>query len=150
MPQTYTALRMHLVWSTRQRRPWLDPEWRGRLFAVASGLAAGCRTRILCAGGVRDHWHLYVELAATAALADLVAALKTGTARWVRSTFPHRANFGWQDGWAAFTVASTDDAWLLDFIRHQDVSHRDRDFTTEYLGLLERHGVAYDLRDIWE
>jgi putative transposase len=150
MPQTYTALRVHLVWSTRHRRPWLDPEWRGRLFTVASGLAGRSRARILCAGGVRDHLHLYVELGAAAVLTDVVAALKAGTARWVRSTFPHRATFGWQDGWAGFTVAATDDAWLLDYIRHQDVSHRDRDFTAEYLGLLERHGVEYDLRDVWE
>jgi REP element-mobilizing transposase RayT len=149
MPQPYAALRVHLVWSTRHRRPWLDPEWRGRLFAVANGVAASSRARMLCAGGVRDHLHLYVELPATAPLAGLVDALKTGTARWIRGTFPHRAGFGWQDGWGGFSVAAHDDAWLLDLIRHQDVHHRDRDFTAEYLGLLERHGLAYDLRDVW-
>ncbi len=137
MPRTYAALRMHLVRSTRHRRPWLDPEWRGRLYAVADGLAARAGARIFCAGGVRDHLHLYVQPAATATLADLVTALKAGTTRWVRSNFRHRADFGWQEGWAAFTIAPTDDAWLLDYIRHQEVSHRDRDFTAEYLTLLE-------------
>jgi len=139
-----------VVWSTRHRRPWLDPEWRGRLFSVASGLAEAGRARLLCAGGVRDHLHLYLEVAATEPLQALVTTLKGGTARWIRSTFPHRAAFAWQEGWAGFSVAPGEDGALLDYIRHQEVRHRDHDFAGEYLGLLERHGIAYDLREVWD
>ncbi|HEX5387874.1 MAG TPA: IS200/IS605 family transposase [Gemmatimonadales bacterium] len=148
MPETHVHLRVHLVWSTRHRRPWLDPEWRVRLFAVASGAAERCRARLICAGGVRDHVHLYVELPPTRTLAELVNALKAGTARWIQESFPHRAGFAWQHGYAAFSVAQDEENRLLDYIRHQEVSHRERDFTGEYLSLLEHHGIAYDLRDV--
>jgi REP element-mobilizing transposase RayT len=147
MAGIYAKLRIHLLWSTRGRRPWLDREWHGRLFARSDVLAASLGARLVCAGAGRDHLHLYVELPAELALAPLVEALKTGTTRWIRRTFPNRREFGWQQGYAAFSVSPGDDARLLDDLRHQDVRHRQHDFAGEYLGLLERHGVQYTLQD---
>lgn len=146
MGDTYARVRVHLVWSTRRRRPWLDPEWRGRLFARASIILEAERARLLCAGAARDHVHLYLEMPATRALADVVQAVKAGTARWIQQTFPHRDGFGWQAGYAAFSVTPRDDERLMDYIRHQDSRHRERDFAGEYLALLEQHGIPYDLR----
>jgi putative transposase len=146
MAGTYAKVRVHLVWSTRGRRPWLDPEWRNRLFACLGAIAEAERARLLCAGAVRDHLHLYLELPATRSVGDLVHALKAGTSRWIHRSFPHRAGFAWQAGYAAFSVTPREDEPLMDYIRHQEVRHRDRDFAGEYLGLLEQHGVSYDLR----
>jgi REP element-mobilizing transposase RayT len=150
MSGAYAKLRVHLVWGTRGRRPWLDKEWRGRLFARIDVLAASTGARLVSAGAGRDHVHLYVELPATLALAPVVAAVKAGSARWIRRTFSHRAGFEWQERYAAFSVTPHDDARLLDDLRHQDVRHRDRDFTREYLALLELHEVQYDLREALE
>ena len=55
MADTYLSLRLHLVWATKNRRPWLDPEWRPRLFACADQIIARKGGKLLCAGGVRDH-----------------------------------------------------------------------------------------------
>jgi REP-associated tyrosine transposase len=147
MPGAYAKLRVHLVWGTRGRRPWLDPEWRGRLFARMDILAATLGARLVSAGAGRDHVHLYIELPATLALAPVIDAVKLGSARWIRRTFAHRNGFDWQGGYAAFSVTPHDDARLLDDLRHQDVRHRDRDFAREYLALLELHQVPYDLRE---
>jgi len=150
MPSAYAKLRVHVVWGTRGRRPWLDPEWRGRLFARTDILAGALGARLVSAGAGRDHVHLYLELPAALALASLVQAVKTGTARWIRRTFAHRGGFEWQEGYAAFSVTPHDDARLLDDLRHQDVRHREHDFAREYLALLELHGVTYDLQEALE
>ncbi len=148
MAGTYARVRVHVVWSTRGRRPWLDPEWRGRFFARAATLVEGERARLLCAGATRDHVHLYLEIPATRTVADLVQIVKAGTGRWIRQSFPHRASFDWQGGYAAFSVTPRDDGRLMDYIRHQEHRHRERDFAGEYVALLEQHGVAYDLRTV--
>ena len=148
MAGTYARLRVHAVWGTRARRPWLDPEWRGRLFARASTLVEAERARLLCAGATRDHVHLYLEFPASRALTELVQIIKVGTCRWIRQSFPHRAAFDWQRGYAAFSVTPRADEQLMDYIRHQDSRHRDRDFAGEYLSLLEQHGLQYDLRSV--
>jgi len=147
MGAIYAKLRIHLVWSTRGRRPWLDREWHGRLFARTDALAAALGARLVSAGAGRDHLHLYVELPAALALAPLVESLKRGTTHWIRRTFPHRQEFGWQEGYAAFSVSPNDDTRLLDDLRHQEVRHRERDFAREYLSLLELHGVPYTLQE---
>ncbi len=150
MPGAYAKLRVHLVWGTRGRRPWLDPEWRGRLFARIDALASSTGVRLVSAGAGRDHIHLYIELSTTLALEPVVQSVKAGSARWIRRTFSHRSSFGWQEGYAAFSVTPHEDARLLDDLRHQDVRHRERDFSREYFALLELHQVPYDLRDALE
>ncbi len=104
---TYLSLRVHLVWATKDRRPWLDPEWRSRLFACAATIVTRKGGRLLCAGAVRDHMHLYVEISATTTIAKLVSAIKSNTARWIHHSFPHRRDFKWQHGYGAFTVSAS-------------------------------------------
>jgi putative transposase len=145
MSNTHLSLRIHLVWATKDRRPWLDPEWRPRLFACAATIITRKGGRLLSAGGVRDHVHLYVEPPATITIAELVGAIKANTARWIHQTFPHRRGFKWQHGYGAFTVSGPDDGALRDYIRNQEQHHRERPFAGEYLSLLEIHGIEYDL-----
>ena len=144
MADTYLSLRVHLVWATKNRRPWLDPEWRPRLYACVDRIVDRKGGKLLCAGGVRDHVHLYVEPPGTIPLAELVSTIKSNTTRWVHQTFPHRRDFRWQHGYGAFTVTGFDDDYLREYIRNQEIHHRERAFTGEYLGLLERHRIDYD------
>src|SRR3954454_24167169 len=83
MADTYLSLRVHLVWTTKNRRPWLDPQWRSRLFACTSDVVDSRGGKLLCAGGTRDHVHLYIEPPCTLALCELVAIIKTTTAKWI-------------------------------------------------------------------
>jgi REP element-mobilizing transposase RayT len=144
MADTYLSLRVHLVWATKNRRPRLDPEWRPRLFACASNIVERKGGKLLCAGGARDHVHLYLEHPGTVPVSEIVTTIKTNTSRWVHQTFPHRKGFQWQHGYGAFTVTAYDDEPLKEFIRNQDLHHRERAYTGEILGLLERHGITYD------
>jgi len=150
MAGAYTSIRIHLMWSTKHRRPWLDPAWRPRLFAQLGAAAASRGAELLCAGGARDHVHLYLDSPGSIAPAALVGMLKSGSARWIQQTFPHRRDFRWQQGWGAFSVARTSEAALEDYIRQQEVHHREMSFSSEFVALLTQHGVAYDVRDVLE
>ena len=120
MADTYLSLRLHLVWATKNRRPWLDPQWRGRLFACVGQIVERKGGRLLCAGGVRDHLHLYLEPPGTVTVSELVSTIKTNTTRWIHQTFPHRKDFKWQHGYGAFTVTGFNDDALRDYIRNQE------------------------------
>ena len=144
MADTYLSLRVHLVWATKNRRPWLDPEWRSRLFACVAAVVARRGGELLCAGGIRDHIHLYVEPPSTLALSDLVASIKTTTCKWIHESFAHRRDFRWQHGYGAFSVTPFEDGYIRDYIRNQEIHHRRERFTNEYTSLLVRHGVVFD------
>jgi putative transposase len=150
MAEALTSVRIHMLWGTHRRRPWLDPEWRPRLFARVSALADRHAARVVCAGGTRDHIHLYLDHPPSISLADLVHLIKAGTSRWIHASYPHRREFKWQSGYAAFSVTPQEDGAVQAYIREQEVHHRDRAFYTEYVALLEGHGVPYDIHRLMD
>ena len=141
---TYLSLRVHLVWATKDRHPWLDPQWRSRLFACVSAVIERRGGKLLCAGGTRDHIHLYIEPPSTLALRDLVMSMKTATSKWIHQSIPHRRDFRWQHGYGAFSVTPYQDEHLRDYIRNQESHHRDERFNREYLSLLDKHGIVVE------
>jgi hypothetical protein len=58
--------------------------------------------------------------------------------------------FGWQDGFAAFTVSKSQIEAVRQYIRDQKSHHRERDFKTELIGLLDKHDVECDERYLWD
>jgi putative transposase len=142
--ETYLSLRVHLVWATRHRRPWLDPEWRPRLYACVAAAVVRRNGELLCAGGTRDHIHLYLEPPSTLALSELVSQIKSSSSKWIHDAFPHRRDFRWQHGYGAFSVTPFQDDYIREYIRNQEVHHRQERFASEYTSLLQRHGVTFD------
>ena len=106
MPSTFLALHYHIVFSTKDRAPWLDAAWRGRLHEYLGGTVHGLGGFAQGVGGVADHVHLLVGLKATHCLADFMRELKKASSVWVHEEIKLGA-FAWQEGYGAFTVSPT-------------------------------------------
>ena len=150
MADALTSVRIHLLWSTHQRRPGSTPSGVRDSSRRPAPSPSGARPDCVCAGGTRDHVHLYLDHPPSISLADLVQVIKSGTSRWIHSSFPHRREFKWQSGYAAFSVTPKEDAAVQAYIREQEVHHRDHAFYAEFVGLLEGHGVSYDIHRIMD
>jgi len=150
MAGKHLSMLVHFVWSTKGREPLIAPEWRDRLHGYVGGVLNHKNVKLLCAGGVSDHVHLYASLPSTVTLAELVAAVKANSSRWIHETFPNRRGFAWQEGYGAFSVSKSVERQLIEYIRTQEEHHRKRSFKEEFLILLERHGVEYDERYMWD
>lgn len=61
----FIHVRNHLIWSTNGRTPSIRPEWRDDLYAYISGICNNVGCKLLLAGGMPDHVHLYVSFDAT-------------------------------------------------------------------------------------
>jgi len=99
-------------------------------------------------GGVSDHVHLMVGLRATHCLSDVMRELKSVSSRWVHET-PGLSRFAWQEGYGAFTVSQSQSVTVRRYIENQEEHHRTRTFREEYLELLQRHGVEFDIRYVF-
>ena len=95
-------------------------------------------------GGVEDHVHLLVGMKSTHCLSVFMRDLKRSASIWVMEH--HEPLFGWQDGYAAFTVSHTHLDGVRKYIETQEEHHRTNSFGEEFRRLLERNGVRYDLR----
>lgn len=83
MSSTYLSLHYHLVFSTKNRDPFIALAWRARLHEYLGGTVAGLGGFPQGVGGVADHVHLLVGLKATHTLADFMRELKKASSVWV-------------------------------------------------------------------
>jgi len=144
MASTFLSLHYHIVFSTKERRPFIAPAWRTQLHDYLGGTVNGLGGFSQRVGGVADHVHLLVGLKATHCLADFMRELKKATSVWAREN--HEPEFAWQDGYAAFTVSASKRAVVREYIENQEAHHAKRDFVSELKELLEKHEVEYNER----
>jgi hypothetical protein len=60
------------------------------------------------------------------------------------------AKFGWQDGYAAFTVSKSQLDSIRQYIRAQKSHHAEREDKAELLELLTRHEIEYGEQYLWD
>jgi REP element-mobilizing transposase RayT len=150
MPQSFAAVHIHIVFSTKNREPTITPALAPRLYEYLGGTARGLKCPLVTAGGVADHVHLLTSLGREVAIAELVRDLKAGSSRWVHETFGDRPGFAWQAGYAAFAVSGSVVEQVVRYIANQEEHHRTRTFQDEYRDFLRRHGIEWDERYVWD
>ena len=147
---SYVASYSHGVFSTRERRPFITPELRDRLWPFMGGIAREHKMTALSIGGVADHVHLLLSLPATMPIAKAMQLIKGGSSKWVHETFPDQRQFAWQIKYGAFSVSVSQLDTILRYIQNQEQHHRTMSFQDEFVALLQKHKIAYDERYLWE
>ena len=148
MPQSHVRLLYHVVFSTKNREPVIAESWAAEMYAVIGNIVRDRRGDLLAAGGVADHVHLLVRLAADRALSDVVRDVKSVSSGWRHDRGD--LGFWWQGGYGAFTVSESMVGTVSGYIARQAEHHRTKSFRDEYIGLLRRHGIDVDERELWE
>jgi putative transposase len=142
MGSTFLSLHCHIVFSTKERRPYIKPSWRARLHEYLGGTARGLGGIPENFGGVDDHVHLLIGFRATHKLSEFMQELKKASSIWAAEN--HERDFAWQDGYAAFSVSWTHLDAVRQYIATQEEHHRKTDFVAELKTLLQRNGVKYE------
>lgn len=148
MPSTHLSLHYHLVFSTKERRAFIDEAWRARFHAYLGGAIRAVGGVAIAVGGTGDHVHLLIGLRATHRLADVLREIKAATSEWVHQELSI-ATFSWQEGYGAFTVSASQLDKVKHYVATQAEHHRHRSFQEEYRDLLVKSGVPFDERYLW-
>lgn len=149
MGSTFSCLFTHIIFSTKHRERLIAPESAERLYAYMGGIIREERCVLLAAGGIPDHVHLLVSLHPTVAVANLLRVLKTNSSSWAHDTLGF-AEFGWQDGYGAFSVSKSAVDQVRAYIANQEEHHRRKTFEEEFIEFLDRHGVEYDPKYVFD
>ncbi len=150
MAHSNTKLLYHCIFSTKGRRAFIKDAIQQRLYPYIASILRAKDSDLLAVGGTADHVHLLVELPATLPVADAMRLVKTNSSKWLRETFPTHRAFGWQTGYGAFTVSASAKDDVIRYIGNQEQHHRSRTFESEFVEFLNRHGLEYDDRYIWD
>ena len=122
MPNTYTSLHYHILFSTKHREPWIAKGWRDRLWEYLGGTIRGLEGVPLKIGGVEDHIHALIGLKTTHRISDFSRELKKATSIWAAEN--HDRDFAWQEGYAIFSVSVSVMEAVGRYIERQEEHHR--------------------------
>ncbi len=150
MPQSLSNILIHLIWSTKDRHPWLEPGIREKTHAFLAGAVRQCDCEAYRVGGMADHVHLAVRLSRTLSVADLVKEIKTASSKWLKTQDSGFAEFYWQQGYGAFSVVMSQKETLFQYIETQEEHHRTHTFQYEYRVFLKKYVIDYDERHVWD
>jgi len=124
---SYVSAYFHCVFSTKERRRFITPELRERLWPFLGGIARQNKMKAIEIGGVEDHVHILLSLPSTMAISKALQLIKGGSSKWVHESFPEHRLFAWQE-------------------KH----HRKMTFQEEFLALLKKNRIEYDERFLWK
>jgi REP element-mobilizing transposase RayT len=150
MPSTYSNLLYHIVFSTKQRAPLITDNLQEELYRYIGGIIRAEGGAALEVGGTGDHVHILAKLKPAISVAEMLNKIKSNSSKWANDHTMKMRKFGWQEGYAAFSVSESQVPAVVDYIRNQEQHHRKQTFQEELVALLERHGIEYDLTYLWE
>ncbi len=151
MPQSLAQIYLHLVFSTKDRTPYLkDSAIRSEAHKYLGGTCNKLQCPVPVVGGVADHVHILCRFGRTTSVSGLVKELKCDSSAWVKSKAASMKDFYWQNGYGAFSVSPSHVEDLRACILNQEEHHRKESFQEEFRRLLAKYELEWDERYVWD
>ncbi len=149
MAQSLVKNLIHLVYSTKYRKPWIPEDVKDRLYAYQAGTFKQWDSPALVIGGVEDHVHALFSLSKNHALKKVIEEVKKAGSKWMKSDGSENPDFYWQSGYSAFSVSQSKAEEVRNYIGRQLEHHRKMTFQDELRSLFKRHGIEFDEQYVW-
>ena len=95
MAQSLSNVLLHIVFSTKNRQNWIQPDIESELYRY---LAATCRSfdcPAIQIGGTENHVHILCRMARTITISKLVEKVKTGSSKWMIFSIVYSTGIAW-------------------------------------------------------
>jgi putative transposase len=151
MPQSLANVLVHIVFSTKQRRAYLqNTDLRIEMHRYLAGISSKLDCPVIIVGGATDHVHILANQSRTITLAEWVKELKRASSLWAKKKNSQYSLFQWQTGYGIFSVSQSQKDRVREYILSQEIHHRQISFQDELRQILKKHGIAFDEQYIWD
>jgi putative transposase len=150
MPQSHSRLYAHLIFSTKDRYPFLADDIRERTHAYLATILRDMGSPYVLVGGVADHVHILFDMGRIHAAKDFVEQVKRESSKFVKELKPGLDKFYWQRGYGIFSVSPPHRESVEEYVRNQREHHRVKTFQEEYRAFLMRYEIEFDEQYVWD
>jgi len=150
MGQSLVKNYIHIVFSTKYRRPIIDEEIENELYKYLGGTCNSLDCNVLIVGGYYDHIHILCMLSKNISLVELVKKVKAHSSKWIKTRGEKYSNFYWQDGYGAFSVNPAQIEIVKNYIANQKEHHNKKNFKKEFKLFLKKYEVEHDGKYVWD
>ena len=144
MGHVYYKIWIHLIWSTKNRYPFLDNEIRYKIFNHILENAKEKGFFIDMINGYSDHCHVLISLNPKYAISEVVNNIKGEASHWINSEKLTATHFAWQEGYSAFSVSESQVEKVRNYIKRQEEHHKKQSLVVELKKLFELHNIEFD------
>jgi putative transposase len=125
MPKTYNMIWVHVVFRTKESKPYLFWEVRNEVcdFIKKNGNQKGINVDTV--NGVKDHLHVLLRLKTTQTVAESVNWIKGASSRWLNLKYNWKSDFAWQQGYGVFSLSINDIKMVRNYIFNQEKHHKE-------------------------
>jgi REP element-mobilizing transposase RayT len=151
MPQSLSAVYLHLVFATKQRQPFLrSPSLRAKMRSqlAETSIQLNCPPIAVC--GVEDHVHILANFGRSITQADWVKELKRVSSTWIKTRDRRDKSFAWQAGYGVFSVSPSRLDATISYVASQEERHRRISFQEEFRALLRKHSLEWNEAYVWD
>jgi len=150
MPQSLTQLYVHIIFSTKNRYPFIQKGVEQELYAYMGETITRLGGIPFKINGTNDHIHILTTLPRTVPISKLVEDIKRNSSRWIKGKGQIYQYFSWQRGYTALSVSPSVKTVTMKYIANQKEHHRKRTYTAELLEFLRRYNIQYDEQYLWD
>ena len=150
MPQSLSSILIHLIFSTKNREPFISAAIEKELHPYLATIFRSLKSPSLTIDGTTDHVHILFSLSRVIKIADLVEEVKTDSSKWIKTKGLEFKNFHWRRGYGAFSIGQSQVPILKRYIARQKTHHQRVTFQDEYRKFLKTYGIDYDERYVWD
>ncbi len=150
MSQSLSNVLLHIVFTTKNRHPWIDVEIEQELWPYIATICHELNCSAHKVGGVEDHVHIACSLSRTETIAKLLSTIKANSSKWIKGKGAQYEKFAWQNGYGEFSIGQSQLEPLRAYIGNQRDHHHQESFRDEFRKLLAKYQVGYDERYVWD
>lgn len=133
----YCQLFYHIVWSTKNRQPFLLGEVEAEIYGYLRSKAAGLEAKVFALNGITDHVHMVVSIPPKIAVATFIGQIKAVAATRFNKAHPD-APIAWQNEYGVFSFDRKRLPNYIAYTEHQKEHHAQQDI----IACLERIDTA--------
>ena len=150
MPQSLAKILTHIVFSTKQRSPYLSKDICTELYPYIAKILINQNCYPIEIGGVSDHLHVLCAISKNISASKLIEELKTTSSKWIKTKNNDLVNFHWQSGYGIFSISPKHADVVKTYITNQEKHHQQITFQDEFRRLLDKYNITYDERYVWD
>ncbi len=129
----YVKVYIHLVWSTKNRYPFLNTkELREKVWKHIKQNASEKGIFIDMINGYSEHCHCLLSLSTDQTIEKVVQLIKGESSFWINKNQLVKDKFAWQDEYFAVGVSESMLEKTRNYIRKQEEHHAVKTFAEEY------------------
>ncbi|KAA3624969.1 MAG: IS200/IS605 family transposase [Bacteroidetes bacterium] len=144
MPNTYSQIYLHNVWSPKYREALIRPNFEIEVYKYITGVVKELGHLLIRINGMPDHIHVLIRLKPHIAPSKLVQLVKQNSSKWINQQGFLNQEFKWQRGGGIFSVNPSHVDKVIKYIDNQKEHHRQLSFKEEYVKLLGENHIEYD------